>query len=114
MISIDLSEKTALVTGATGQLGRVMARTLAEAGADIILHYHQNKKQNRSFWDRFCSVQSLFIVLVFRSGELIERHNRKDDEDVNTENAEHTHTHNRESLHEYFNISHYKFLLMPG
>jgi len=45
MIEIDLSGKLALVTGATGQLGRVMARTLAKAGADVIVHYHSNKKQ---------------------------------------------------------------------
>jgi 3-oxoacyl-[acyl-carrier protein] reductase len=40
MIAIDLTGKTALVTGATGQLGRVMVRTLAEAGADVAIHYH--------------------------------------------------------------------------
>ena len=45
MISIDLSGKTALITGATGQLGRVMAKTLAKAGADIILHYHKNEEK---------------------------------------------------------------------
>lgn len=45
MISIDLSNKTALITGATGQLGRVMAKTLAKAGADIILHYHKNEEK---------------------------------------------------------------------
>ena len=39
---IDLSGKTALVTGATGQLGRVMAKTLASCGADIVVHYHGN------------------------------------------------------------------------
>lgn len=42
MISIDLTGKTALVTGASGQLGRVMAVTLAKAGADVILHYFHN------------------------------------------------------------------------
>jgi 3-oxoacyl-[acyl-carrier protein] reductase len=42
MISIDLSGKTALVTGATGELGRFMARTLASAGADVAVHCHGN------------------------------------------------------------------------
>jgi 3-oxoacyl-[acyl-carrier protein] reductase len=41
-MTIDLSRKTALVTGATGELGRVIARTLAQCGADIIVHYHAN------------------------------------------------------------------------
>lgn len=45
MISIDLTGKTALVTGATGELGRVMARTLAECGADIIIHCHRNRQK---------------------------------------------------------------------
>jgi 3-oxoacyl-[acyl-carrier protein] reductase len=43
MLEIDLSGKTALLTGASGQLGRVMARTLAVSGADLILHYHQDE-----------------------------------------------------------------------
>jgi 3-oxoacyl-[acyl-carrier protein] reductase len=41
-MKIDLNGKTALVTGATGQLGRVMARTLARCGANIAVHYAQN------------------------------------------------------------------------
>ena len=44
MISIDLSGKTALVTGSSGQLGRVMSRTLAKAGANVILHYYTGKE----------------------------------------------------------------------
>jgi 3-oxoacyl-[acyl-carrier protein] reductase len=43
-MTIDLSGKTAVITGATGQLGRVMARTLAASGADIAVHYRHNKK----------------------------------------------------------------------
>ncbi len=42
-MKIDLSKKVAVVTGATGQLGRVMARTLADCGADVAVHYLQNK-----------------------------------------------------------------------
>ena len=42
-MTINLQGKTALITGATGQLGRVMARTLANSGADILIHYAQNK-----------------------------------------------------------------------
>lgn len=41
MLAIDLSGRTAVVTGATGQLGRVMVRTLARAGADVAIHYHR-------------------------------------------------------------------------
>ncbi len=38
-LRLDLTGRTALVTGSTGQLGRVIARTLAECGADVVLHY---------------------------------------------------------------------------
>ena len=43
-MTINLSGKTALITGAAGQLGRVMARTLAASGADIALHYRSDEK----------------------------------------------------------------------
>jgi 3-oxoacyl-[acyl-carrier protein] reductase len=42
-MNIDLRGQTALITGASGQLGRVMARTLAQCGADIVIHYNQNE-----------------------------------------------------------------------
>lgn len=45
MIPIDLFNHTAVVTGATGQLGRVMVRTLARAGADVVVHYHTNQER---------------------------------------------------------------------
>ncbi len=37
-LTIDLQGRLALVTGATGELGRVIADTLAAAGADLALH----------------------------------------------------------------------------
>jgi 3-oxoacyl-[acyl-carrier protein] reductase len=42
-LSIDLSGKIALVTGATGELGRVIARTLGRCGADVALNYLRNE-----------------------------------------------------------------------
>jgi len=42
-MTINLNGRVAVITGATGQLGRVMARTLAKSGADIALQYISNK-----------------------------------------------------------------------
>lgn len=44
MLKINLSGKVALVTGASGKLGRVMAAVLADAGADVAIHYHRNRE----------------------------------------------------------------------
>jgi 3-oxoacyl-[acyl-carrier protein] reductase len=43
MLTLDLHGHLALVTGASGQLGRVIAPTLAQAGADVAVHYRQDK-----------------------------------------------------------------------
>jgi 3-oxoacyl-[acyl-carrier protein] reductase len=43
MINLDLSGKIAVVTGASGELGRVIGRTLAEAGAAVALHYYRGE-----------------------------------------------------------------------
>lgn len=42
MIPIDLNNKVAVITGGSGALGRVMVRTLAEAGADIAISYYRD------------------------------------------------------------------------
>lgn len=44
-LQLNLDNHLAIVTGATGQLGRVMARTLAACGADVVVHYHQNAEK---------------------------------------------------------------------
>ncbi len=45
VLRIDLSTRVAVVTGASGQLGRVMARTLAQCGAAVAVHYQHNQEQ---------------------------------------------------------------------
>lgn len=40
---LDLTGHTALVTGAGGGIGSAIARKLSDAGARVVLHYHQNK-----------------------------------------------------------------------
>ncbi len=42
-MNIDLSNKLAVITGASGELGRVITRTLAGCGADVVIHYHRDK-----------------------------------------------------------------------
>jgi 3-oxoacyl-[acyl-carrier protein] reductase len=44
MIPIDLSGKIAVVTGGGSQLGRAMSYALAQAGADVAVHYHGNRE----------------------------------------------------------------------
>jgi 3-oxoacyl-[acyl-carrier protein] reductase len=38
----DLNGKTAVVTGATKRIGRAIALGLAEAGANVVVHYRQS------------------------------------------------------------------------
>ncbi len=51
MIGINLSGKTALVTGGSGQLGRVMVRTLLRAGADVAVHYFKDRLKAENLVD---------------------------------------------------------------
>jgi 3-oxoacyl-[acyl-carrier protein] reductase len=45
LIDINLAGRVCVVTGASGELGRVISRTLACAGAALALHYHQDEKR---------------------------------------------------------------------
>ena len=49
---LDLGGKTVLVTGASGTIGRGIARRLAEAGAHILAHYHEDEAAARQIVDR--------------------------------------------------------------
>ena len=41
------SRHKALITGATGAIGQVVALELARRGADVALHYNKNEKRAR-------------------------------------------------------------------
>jgi 3-oxoacyl-[acyl-carrier protein] reductase len=56
MLPIDLSGKVAVVTGATGELGRVITRTLARAGASVAIHYLTNDKRALQLCDEVAAL----------------------------------------------------------
>ncbi len=43
--TVDLSGRVALVTGAAHRLGRALALSLADAGADILVHCHTSRDE---------------------------------------------------------------------
>jgi len=49
---LNLAGKVALVTGAGGELGRVIARTFALCGADVIVHYFQREERAEGLAER--------------------------------------------------------------
>jgi 3-oxoacyl-[acyl-carrier protein] reductase len=44
-MEINLKGHLALVTGGSGQLGRVICRTLGDCGANVVVNYHQNSRK---------------------------------------------------------------------
>lgn len=44
-LAVDLRGHRALVTGASGRLGRQIAVTLATCGADVVVHFHHSEAQ---------------------------------------------------------------------
>ena len=65
-----LEGQTALVTGSSRGIGRAIALTLAEAGAEILLHYHQNEAAARSVAKEI-SGQSRLLQADLRSAKSI-------------------------------------------
>ncbi len=47
-MKIDLRGKVAIVTGSSGELGRVIAYTLGTCGADVALHYHSKQERAKA------------------------------------------------------------------
>ena len=64
MLAIDLSGKIALVTGSSGQLGRVMAVTLAKAGADVAVHYNRNRESAEKVGKEIAKLGRKFCLIT--------------------------------------------------
>src|SRR5919198_353168 len=56
MVQLDLSGKIAVVTGGSGELGRVIVRMLARCGADVAVHYFRHAEQARGLLDELESL----------------------------------------------------------
>ena len=61
MLKIDLTGKTAVVTGALGELGRVIARTLAECGANVAIHYMNSEAKARAAQASIAGVKTCLV-----------------------------------------------------
>jgi len=72
MLKLNLTGKIAVVTGSTGQLGRVMARTMAECGADVALHCLHNLQKGEELAEEIRSLGRKCIVVQADVGKLDE------------------------------------------
>jgi len=63
MLNINLKGKLAVVTGASGTMGRAIVRTLAQAGADIAIHYHSNVDQAEILLDEVRALKVRGVVV---------------------------------------------------
>ena len=63
-MEISLKNKIAVVTGATGQLGRVMAKTLASCGADVAVHYLKSREKADEIVKEITDLYSIRAIAV--------------------------------------------------
>jgi NAD(P)-dependent dehydrogenase (short-subunit alcohol dehydrogenase family) len=68
----ELQNQVALVTGASGGIGRACALRLADAGATVVLHYHRNRGAAQSLAE-ILSPRAQLVQADLRSFEDIDR-----------------------------------------
>ncbi|MCX7749278.1 MAG: SDR family oxidoreductase [Clostridia bacterium] len=68
-MKIDLSGKTVVVTGASGELGRVITRTLAKCGANIVIHYFHSREAAQVLLEE---IQNLGVAAITVRADITE------------------------------------------
>jgi 3-oxoacyl-[acyl-carrier protein] reductase len=63
MLNLDLTNRICVVTGASGDLGRTMVRTLAECGADVAVHYHKNREMADTLYQELTGMGRRALVV---------------------------------------------------
>ena len=76
---IDLTDKVALVTGASRGIGREIALTLAKAGSNVVVNYSKSEEQAKELVDKLNSLGSKAIAIranVHAEDQVIEMVNK--------------------------------------
>lgn len=66
---IDLTNKTALVTGASRGIGRACALSLARAGADLVINYHRSAAEAESLAAEVSALGRRALVIMADVGQ---------------------------------------------
>jgi pteridine reductase len=84
---VNLKDRVALVTGGAHRVGKVIALSLAQQGASVLIHYHRSEQQARQTLDEITAlggiaeplkgnlgnphdIERMFVVLEARFGRL--------------------------------------------
>lgn len=68
-LPVDLTGRVAVVTGASGGIGRAIVRTLARCGADVAIHYHANKAMAETLRRELLAMKRRAMIVQADVGE---------------------------------------------
>jgi 3-oxoacyl-[acyl-carrier protein] reductase len=70
---MNLTDKTALITGASRGIGRAIARELAAAGAKVAVHYHRNRSAAEETFNALSGQGHVLIQADITNADQVER-----------------------------------------
>ena len=95
----DLTNKTVLITGATGGIGKALCNSFASANARVVLHYNSSKARAESIMNSLPNNKHTIVQADLSNPEHIEKmFNEIDSVDLVVNNAAVVETHKIDSL----------------